>query len=152
MFLKKFDLRLLLLSLWRFAGQPNIETHTFAKALDTVEASWLLMGIASYHFVNRSPIKRMYLFPLDSEKGPIMSKATCQNGYLVSTLSGCVCVSGLETSFDSILRKNLPTREHFFPSRACRIVLEPNQMSLPYQNVPNVHDGKVEFHFKVISE
>ena len=76
MFLKKFDVKLLLLSLWRFAGQPNIETHTFTKALDTVEASWLLMGIASYHFVNQSPINRTDLFPLDSEKGPILSKAT----------------------------------------------------------------------------
>ena len=41
------------------------ETHTFTKALVTVEVPWLLKGIASYHFVNWSPINLMYLFPLD---------------------------------------------------------------------------------------
>ena len=50
------------------------ETHTFTKALATVEASWLLMEIASYHFVNWSPLNRVYLFPLDSVQGSIMSK------------------------------------------------------------------------------
>ena len=92
MFLKRFDWKLLPLLLWRFAGQPNLETHTFTKALATVESSWLLMGIASYDFVNWSPIKRMYLFPLDSSKGPIMFKATCQNGWLgFHVVRLCMC-------------------------------------------------------------
>ena len=51
-FLKRFDINLLPLLLWRFAGQPKFKTHRFTKTLATVEVSWLLMGIASYHFVN----------------------------------------------------------------------------------------------------
>ena len=70
---------------------------------------------------------------------------------LVSMLSGCVCVSGVETSFDSIRRKNLPTRERLFSSRASRIVLEPNQISWPNQNVRNVYKGKVELLLKVMT-
>ena len=87
----------------------------------------------------------MYLLPLDSSKGPIMSKGVAKTDDMVSTLSGSLCVSGVETSSDSILRKNLPTREHLFSSRASRIVLKPDKMSWPYQNVCKVHDGKVEF-------
>ena len=145
MYLKRFDIKLLPLSLWRFAGQPNLETHTFTKALATVEASWLLMGIASNHFLNWYPINRMYLFPLDSYKSRQCPRRLAKTDDVVFTLSGCVCVSGVETSFDSILRKNLHTREHLFSSRACKIVLKPDQMSWPYQNVRNVHEGKVEF-------
>ena len=65
---------------------------------------------------------------------------------------GCVYVSDVETSFDSILRKNLPNRELLFSSRASRIVLEPDQMSWPYPNFQSFHEGKAEFLSKVISE
>ena len=52
MFLKIFDIKLLLLLQWRFGGQPTIEMHMFKEALAIVEKAWLLNTIASYHFVN----------------------------------------------------------------------------------------------------
>ena len=89
----------------------------------------------------------MHLLPLDY--GPIFPMQLAKKGDLVSTFSGCLCVSGVETSFDSIICKNLPSRELLFSSRVSRIFIEPDQMSWPYQNVRNVRERKVEFHLKV---
>ena len=87
------------------------------------------MRIASYHFANRSPIDRMYFFQLDSGKGPIMSKATCQKGARWFLSCQVVYVSGVATLFDGISRKLVQFPEHPFSSWDRGIVLEPDQMS-----------------------
>ena len=91
-------------------------------------------------------MNKNFLFALDLGKGPIMSKAICQKVGLVYKLSGCICVSGVATSCESILCKNLPTHKQLFSFLAGRIVLEPDQMSLPYQKVHIVHEEKINFN------
>ena len=81
---KKCDLKPDPLSLCRFAGQPKRENQLSSNALATVFASWLWSGIASYPFENWSPS--------DSGSGPMISNATCQNGWLgFHVSSGCFC-------------------------------------------------------------